>query len=446
LAWYALFCLLLCAFLFFVDRNILTLLVAPVRRDLGINDSQMGLLQGYSFAVFNGLMAAPFGWYADRRSRRNVLILGLTLWGISTLASGFTTTFTQLLVTRMGLGIGEAALAPCAFSLIAGYFPRALRGRAVGAYGIGGFGGIGIAYLVGGAVLAAFRGVDVVNLPVIGSTTLWHAAFITVGIMTLLLALLLFTVREPPRHRDELRAGPGAVTFFGHLQHHGVAFFVVLTGYVCLGIVAIGWFAWLPTYFIREFKMAPIAAGIQVGWVTTLSGILGAIAGGYIADWMARRGVRGGKLPTLAIMFLGWAVCAIAILMSNNATLSLAIVFLFTFSDGIAFTQFGNVMQEMFPAHLRARSIAAWSIATSLFSGLGPLMFGISTDYFFPGTFGLSTALGVVSLPVIVLGLACAWLGRRPYDRARLAVDPTAIVDTEWLVPAAMLIAAKPGP
>src|SRR5665213_2610031 len=89
-AWYALIVLLLLYFMYFVDRNILTLLVAPVRRDLGINDSQMGLLNGYSFSVLNGAFAIPFAWYADRRSRRSVLILGLALWGCSTIASGFT--------------------------------------------------------------------------------------------------------------------------------------------------------------------------------------------------------------------------------------------------------------------------------------------------------------------------------------------------------------------
>ena len=93
-AWYGLFCLLLCYFMYFVDRNILTLLVAPVRKDLGINDTQMGILNGYSFSVLNGLFTIPFGWYCDRKSRSNVLVFGITLWGCSTIASGFTTTFT----------------------------------------------------------------------------------------------------------------------------------------------------------------------------------------------------------------------------------------------------------------------------------------------------------------------------------------------------------------
>lgn len=444
IAWYALFCLLLCYFMYFVDRNILTLLVAPVRRDLAINDSQMGILQGYSFSVLNGLMAIPFAWYADRHSRRNVLVFGVALWGCSTVASGFTTTFTQLVLTRMGLGIGEAALMPSAFSLISDYFPKARRGTAVGIYGIGGFGGIGLSYLIGGAVLASFRGVDRVALPIVGQTTLWHAAFIMVGFITLLLALLLTTVREPPRIGSLEKAAAGKESFLSHLGRIWPAFCLVIGGYICLGILAIGWFAWLPTYFIRTFKMPPVTTGIEVGWVTTIAGVTGAVVGGYIADGMMRRGVRGGKLPTLLIMFLAWIPCALGILLSDSPTVSLICVFVFTFADGIGFMQYGNVMQEMFPNHLRARSIAAWAVCSSMFSyGVGPLMFGLSTDFLFRGDMGLRYALGIVSLPVIAVGFACAWFGRKPYDRARHAVDPGAKVDMDWLTPHAVPVAAK---
>jgi MFS family permease len=446
-AGWALTCLLLCYFMYFVDRNILTLLVAPVRHDLAINDSEMGILNGYSFSVLNGAFAIPFAWWADRRSRRNVLVFGLALWGLSTIASGFTTTFTQLLFTRMGLGIGEAGLMPAAFSLISDYFPKARRGAAVGVFGIGGFGGIGLSYLIGGMVLAAFRGVPTVNLPAIGQTVLWHAAFMVVGCITLLLAILCLTIREPPRHAENQQhaATAGKESFFGHLRVHWPAFVLVIAAYVCLGILAIGWFAWLPSYFIRVFKMPPITTGITVGWVTTIAGVTGAVAGGYIADWMARRGTRGGKVPTLLIMFTTWIVCALGIYVSESATLSLVFVFAFTFADGIGFMQYGNVMQEMFPAHLRARSIAAWAVCSSMFSyGVGPLMFGLSTDFLFHGNTGLQSALGLVSLPVIAIGISCAYFARKPYDRARLASDPTAKVAPDWLVPAGVApLAAK---
>jgi MFS family permease len=443
-AWYGLFCLLLCYFMFFVDRNILTLLVAPVRRDLGINDTQMGILNGYAFSVLNGLFIIPFGWYCDRKNRRNVLIFGITLWGLSTIASGFTTTFTQLVITRMGLGIGEAALSPAAFAMISDYFPKSKRGAAVGMYGIGGFGGIGLSYLIGGAVLAGFRGVDTVALPLVGQTSVWHAAFIVVGLITLVLAMLMTTVTEPPRLGSAEKAVAGEKPFFGHLKDHWGAFALVMGGYICLGILAIGWFAWLPSYFIRVFHMQPIQAGIQVGWTTTIAGVTGAVVGGYIADWMMKRGVRGGKVPTLIIMFIAWIPCALGMYFATSPGIALLCAFVFTFADGIGFMQYGNVMQEMFPPSMRARSIAAWGVTSTILTyGIGPAMFGASLDLFFHGDNGLQSALGLVSLPIILIGLTCAWLARRPYDRARYVVDPTQKIDVEWLDPEGLAVPAK---
>lgn len=447
-AWYGLICLLLLYFMYFVDRNILTLLVAPVRRDLGINNSQIGLLNGYSFSLLNGLFAIPFGWYADRHSRKTVLVFGITLWGLSTVASGFTTTFTQLMLTRMGLGLGEAALAPVAFSLIADYFRKDRRGTAVGVYGIGGFGGIGLSYLIGGAVLATFRGVETVDLPLVGTTSLWHAAFIAVGCITLLLALLTSTIREPARIDSLQRetTGAGEVGFWAHIRTHWQAFWLVIGGYTCLGILAIGWFAWLPSYFIRVFHMPPVQAGIQVGWTTTIAGVTGAVAGGFIADWLMKRNARGGKVLNLAIMFSAWIFCALGIWMSNSIGMSLVWVFVFTFADGVGFMQYGNVMQEMFPVHLRARSVAAWGVCSSMLSyGVGPLLFGLSTDFVFHGDDGLRYTLGLVSLPIIAIGLTCAWFARRPYDRARHAVDPTLTIDRDWLEGARPLVQQPTG-
>lgn len=440
-AWYGLVFLLLAYFMFFVDRNILTLLVAPVRHDLSINDTQMGILNGYSFSVLSGLCAIPFAWWADRKSRRDTLVFGISLWGLCTIASGFTTTFTELLFTRMGLGVAEAALSPAAFSLISDYFPPSRRGFAVGIYGIGGFGGIGLSYLIGGAVLAAFRGVPLVSLPLVGETSLWHAAFIVVGFITLMLGLLTLTIREPPRigSLERTAAGSDEKGFFEHLKHHWGAFWLVIGGYMCLGILAIGWFAWLPTYFIRVFKMPAISAGIEVGWVTTIGGVVGAVVGGYIADWLMRRNARGGKLPTLAIMFVMWIPCALGILFSTSPRISLFWAGLFTFMDGIGFMQYGNVMQEMFPPHLRARAVASWNVCSSMLSyGIGPFTFGLATDYVFHGDDGLRFTIGLISLPVIAVGFCCAWFGRKPYDRARLAANPGITVDLAWIAPRAV--------
>ena len=331
---------------------------------------------------------------------------------MSTIASGFTTTFTQLMLTRMGLGVGEAALMPAAFSLISDYFPKARRGRAVGVYGIGGFGGIGLSYLIGGAVLATFRGVDTVSLPVVGTTSLWHAAFIVVGVVTLGLAAADGEPCASRRGRDGAKqtADTAASRFFRYFKQHWAE---LRPGHGRLSL----------SRFLRD-RLVCVAANLFHARVQDGAGRgrragrhgddverrAGRRRGGHIADWMMRRGLRGGKLLTLTLMFVVWIPCAFGIWMSNDPMISLVCVFVFTFMDGIGFMQYGNVMQEMFPPHLRARSIAAWGLCTAVLSyGLGPLAFGLATDYVFPGASGLRYAISMVSLPVIALGLALSW-------------------------------------
>jgi MFS family permease len=435
IAWYCLTLLLLCYFMYFADRNVLSLIIAPVRQDLNASNAQIGILQGYAFSVLNGVMALPFGWCADRTSRRATLVVGLVLWGCSTVASGFATTFTQLLVTRMGLGIGEAALAPAVFSLIADYFPKRVRGLAVGIYGVGGFAGIGASYLIGGMVLRALKGVSTVILPIVGETSVWHAAFIIVGAITLLLAtIVLLTLREPPRLDAKLAHSDDDGAFFPYLLQHRAAFALVIAAYVCLITLAIAWFAWLPAYFIHVFKLPPAEVGLRLGWVTLIAGVLGSAIGGRIADWLTQNQIKGGKLSTILVMFVLAIPCAIGILTSESASLSLVWAFLFTFADGIGFSQYGAVMPEMFPSHMRGRSIAAWNLCSSALSyGLGPLLVGLSVDYLFPGETGLRYALAFVSIPVTIIGITCLWFARKPYDQARLAADPAAPVNMNWL-------------
>lgn len=436
-AWYSLSLFMLCYFMYFSDRNVLTLVVGPVSHDLRITSVQVGLLQGYAFSLLSAVMAFPFGLLADRWSRKGTLVTGLILWGGSTIASGLTVDFHQLLLTRVGLGVGEAALAPAALSLIFDYFPAVVRGRAVGVYGMGGFAGIGGSYLIGGAILRSLHGVDHVTLPVVGSTSVWQASFIVVGLLTMLLALTaLVTLREPPRRHLRVAPRPVTTSFFTYLNRHRVSLSCVIIGYICCTILAIGWFAWLPTYFIRRFHMQASHVGLELGWLTLFSGIAGAIASGYLSDWLTRHKVKGGKLATLTIMFYLWIPCAVGILFSRTASLSFFCVAVFTFADGIGFAQYGNVVQEMFPDAMRGRSIAAFNVLVSALSyGLGPLFIGFAADHVFVGQAGLQASLGLIPMPIICLGLCVAWGGRNSYDRARAAADPAADADLLWLNP-----------
>ncbi|MDZ4373677.1 MAG: MFS transporter, partial [Phenylobacterium sp.] len=198
-AWFVVIVLLLAYTSSFVDRQILTLLVEPIRADLKITDTQFSLLTGLAFSATYTIAGFPFAWLADRFSRRGVIIAGITAWSIMTAGCGLARNFGGLFLTRMGVGIGEATLSPAAYSLIADYFPLSRRATAMAVYSIGVFIGAGAALIVGGQVIAAVSQGPPLSLPVVGRLAPWQVAFLYVAAPGPLIALLMLLVREPLR-------------------------------------------------------------------------------------------------------------------------------------------------------------------------------------------------------------------------------------------------------
>src|SRR5258708_14916503 len=177
-AWYVVFILMVCYTLSFVDRQILSLLVGPMKRDLAISDTRIGLLQGVAFALFYGLMGLPLGRLADTRNRRNVIIVGVVLWSFLTGACSAARSFWSLFLARMGVGVGEATLSPSAFSLITDYFPKEKLGAALSVYSMGIFIGSGLALIAGGSVVDAVTRMPAVTLPLLGAVAPWRFTFL----------------------------------------------------------------------------------------------------------------------------------------------------------------------------------------------------------------------------------------------------------------------------
>ncbi|MFY9571890.1 MAG: MFS transporter, partial [Blastocatellia bacterium] len=198
-AWYVVGVLTLVYIFSFIDRQILSLLVRPIRRDLGISDFQMSLLMGFSFALFYTFFGLPLGRLADSRSRRTIIAAGFTVWSIMTAACGLARNFAHMLLLRMGVGVGEAALSPAAYSMITDYFPPRRRATAISVYSMGIYIGSGLAFIVGGLVAGAASAQETWDLPLVGATRPWQVVFFIVGLPGVLLALLMYTVREPVR-------------------------------------------------------------------------------------------------------------------------------------------------------------------------------------------------------------------------------------------------------
>ena len=196
-AWYVV-CILTIAYMFsFLDRQILALLVEPIRADLNISDTQMSLLQGLAFGIFYTLLGIPIGRLADRRSRRSIIAIGISIWCVMTAACGLAKNFGQLFLARVGIGIGEATLNPSAYSLISDYFPREKRARPMSFYNMGVSLGAGTAMVLGGQIISWVFSQPQPVLPLVGTLFHWQVVFIMVGLPGLLIAFLMVTVREP---------------------------------------------------------------------------------------------------------------------------------------------------------------------------------------------------------------------------------------------------------
>lgn len=227
--WYVVGILSLAYVFSFIDRIIMSLLVEPIRADLGITDTQVSLLSGLAFALFYTFFGIPVALLADRSRRRTLIAAGITFWCFMTAACGLAQNFWQLFAARMGVGAGEATLSPAATSLIGDYFPRHLLGRAVAVYTMGISIGSGIALIMGGKIVAAVTEMGGVTLPIVGELKAWQAAFMLVGLPGLVVAALMFTVKEPQR-RQRLQTKPvplaeGFRFIWQHRKTYGAHFF-----------------------------------------------------------------------------------------------------------------------------------------------------------------------------------------------------------------------------
>ena len=202
--------ILMIAYVFsFVDRQILNLLVGPIRRDLGISDTQMSLLMGFSFAIFYTILGIPLGRLADRVSRRGLITTGVLVWSAMTALCGFAYSYWQLFLCRIGVGVGEATLSPAAYSMIADYFPPERRATAISVYSMGIFLGSGLAFLLGGLVIKFAVAQGTMALPLIGEVRPWQLVFFVLGGSGIVFSLAFLLVREPPRQVFVVLAASG---------------------------------------------------------------------------------------------------------------------------------------------------------------------------------------------------------------------------------------------
>ncbi len=431
-AWYAAIVLMLCYALSYVDRVILGLLVPQIKADLGISDTLMGLLQGFSFALFYAAMGLPLGRIADSTNRRNLISICIALWSFFTAACAFARSYAALFLARMGVGIGEAGLHPASYSMLSDYFSKERLGVALSIYYMGQLLGSSLALIVGGTVVQIVAQKPDVALPVIGSIASWRLTFLILGVPGLLFPLLLLTLREPVR-KNVLRTASGREKLslsetLAEVRKRWQSVVGVSVGFVFHAACLYGFSAWVPTYFLRAHGWSIGETGRALGILVITFGCLGLYLGGHLSERWQRRGFIDAPLRMAIPCAIGIILFLAPAMLMPTAAWSLALIGFGQFFLVLPMGAVGAALQVIFPNQVRAQVSALYLFILNLGGlTLGPLLPGVFSDYVFadPNMLGASIALtmGIAGVIMLFIFLATMRSYRAHYRMMQKATD-----------------------
>ncbi|MGQ9426116.1 spinster family MFS transporter [Gilvimarinus sp. F26214L] len=421
-AWYVVMILMIVYIFSFMDRQILGLLVGPIKADLDISDTQMSLLMGFTFALFYTIFGIPIGRLADSKNRVGIIAIGLAVWSLFTTACGMTSRFFTLALARMGVGVGEAALSPSAYSLITDYFRPHRQALAISIYGAGIYIGSGLAYVLGGYVVGFTAGAETVDLPVVGAVKPWQSVFFMIGVPGLIFTLALLTVKEPVR-RGLKKTGNAAKAVsvpirevMGYIKDNWCTFFFHNVGFALCSFISYGSTQWIPTFLNRTYEYPIRDAGIFYGYIVMFFGTAGIIFGGWLADRYTQRGYKDARMRSALTAALLHIPFGILFPLMPNAQMALVLLCGAVFFAAMPFGVGPAAIQEMMPNRMRAQASAVYLFVLNLIGlGFGPSAVALSTDYLFGSESQLYLSLVLVSTVFGVVASILLYLGMRHF-------------------------------
>jgi len=381
--WYTVWLIALVTMLSNIDRSIVNLLVQPIKRDLLLSDTQMSLIIGFAFSLFYMLVGLPMSRVADVRSRKLILVIGLSVWSIATAVCGMAKSFGQLFVARGIVGGAESVAGPSSMSMISDLVPKHRLPRAFAIYQLGISAGQAGAMFFGGLLVALFIGIGPIQLPLLGLAREWQLVFLVCAVPGLLTALLfLFTVREPVR-RGRKTTGSVPLREVGAFLLQNRALYIPLLLSIGIGsIETVGLMTWRPAFYERTYGWTAGQIGPLLGLSMLISTPIALIAGTWLAEFMNKR---GGPDAMLRVCFITQAISApFAIATSLMPSPWLA------FGCGICASIFGmmsapaqnSAIQMVTPNEMRAQISAVYLFTISVIgTALGPLIVALVTDF-----------------------------------------------------------------
>ena len=402
----------------FIDRQILVILQEPIKADMGLSDAQLGLLSGFSFALVYITAGIPIAYWADRGNRRNIVALAVTVWSGMTALSGFAQNYTQLLLARIGVGIGEAGGSPPAHAMISDYYPPEQRATALSIYSTGVHIGVLVGFLAGGFISQMLG---------------WRAAFMAVGLPGVIFAIIFFlTVKEPERGRWESSAQseykPTLGTTFRVLARYR-SFWYLAAGAGLTAFAGYGNGNFTPSFLMRSHGLEVANVGILLAIFGGGGGMLGTLLGGYLADRIGATDKRWYFwIPSIAgaIAF----PLSLPYLLLENTTIVIGLMFIVTILINTYLGPCLAISHSLVPPAMRALTSAILFFVLNLIGlGMGPLTAGLLSDFLSAsyGEDGLRYAMIIVgmisSLGILMFVLAARSLPQDLEAARRLAAD-----------------------
>lgn len=408
--WYVVFVLIIAYTFSYIDRSILSLMVGPIRASLGISDVELSLLHGLAFALFYTILGIPIGRLVDARKRTTIVAIGVGIWSIMTALCGLVANFWQMFLARMGVGVGEAALSPAAYSMLSDWFQGKTLTRALSLYNSAIYIGAGLATMVGGALIAS---VPTLETDMFGTLEPWRVVFIAVGLPGLLVALLVLGLREPVRRGVKTTDIPSIRDVIGYVWERRAAYGWMIFGLSIASLMWNGVMAWAPQHFIRNYGWTAAEVGARYGLALLSFGTVGILFGGWLAGWLRDRGdecanIRIGMISACVALPFGVA----GPLMADGWT-SLFVLCGFLFGGTIPYGGAAAALQELTPNRMRGQVTALYLFFLNLLGiGAGPTIVALFTEQVY-GTdasvnYAIATVVAITApISALMLWRAC---------------------------------------
>ena len=413
--WYAVFVLTLSLFVNFLDRGIIALLVPNIKADLQLTDTQLSLIMGFAFVLFYMFAGIPIARYADHGNRRNLIAVGMALWGGATALCGFAKSFATLFAFRVSVGIGESCTGPASYSLLGDYFPPHKLPRAIAFLNFGFIAGNGLAILVGGTLIGILAAnASSFTLPIVGELRVWQLAFILVGIPGIIVGLMMLTVREPVRRVEGAPPSLGEVKDF--LKDKRWMYAPLIIGIALNTIVAVGHASWGPTFFMRTYGWAVETVGLVSGLTFIIVMPFGAMLGSMMAERWTREGRADANMRVVMFALIISLPFNIAAPLMPQGWMAAGLFAIGMFFTAFLFGPQNAAIQLATPNRMRGMISALVLFGFNVLGyGLGPTVLAVITNYVFQDEMQIGYAMATCYAVFSPIAIIVLWLAIKPY-------------------------------